>query len=154
MWENKRDLFKRFSSMNLEDKVQSRDGGIVPFSDRLNSLIGPNFTTSSAVKKPSASPSPPIDVLLRRTPAFKYPPTVKVPVLLPQKRPAFEFSRNYSAMAAAAAAADSDSEDEEDEEEVVVVGGAGVGAGARAGRESCEEEEEVVDEGIKRWRGR
>ncbi|CAN1283681.1 Trihelix transcription factor ENAP2 [Linum perenne] len=85
-----------------------------PFFDRLDFLIGPNFSAASAL-----SPSPPVALPLttyRRGSATSSPA-----VALPQKRGSDEgyFRRNYSAMAAAAAAAAAaESESEEEEEEM------------------------------------
>ncbi|KAJ4838061.1 hypothetical protein Tsubulata_037879 [Turnera subulata] len=39
-WENKRDLLKRFASLNLEDKVQRGDGGIVVSSPAPQQEVG------------------------------------------------------------------------------------------------------------------
>ncbi|CAN0853448.1 Trihelix transcription factor ENAP1 [Linum grandiflorum] len=93
-----------------------------PFFDRLDHLIGPNFTAAAASGKnppqpkrePHQSPSsPPVALPLT---------TYRKPAALPQKRAAADegyFRRNYSAMAAAAAAAaapESESEEEEEEE--------------------------------------
>ncbi|CAN1355797.1 Trihelix transcription factor ENAP2 [Linum perenne] len=101
-----------------------------PFFDRLDFLIGPNFSAASGKKPPpqtpqtqahrsSLSPSPPVALPLttyRRVSATSSPA-----VALPQKRGSDEgyFRRNYSAMAAAAAAAAAaESESEEEEEEM------------------------------------
>ncbi|CAN1166197.1 Trihelix transcription factor ENAP2 [Linum perenne] len=107
------------------------------FFDRLDSLIGSNFSSSGSAaaaskkqqqrqrerERDSLSPSPPVALPLtnyRRTSADSM-----ALVTLPQKRPAASaadegyFRRNYSAMAAAAAAAaaaESESEEEEEEE--------------------------------------
>ncbi|KAE8674251.1 hypothetical protein F3Y22_tig00111769pilonHSYRG00682 [Hibiscus syriacus] len=92
-----------------------------PFFERLDALIGSNFTAKKVSPLPKISPkpspripgSPPVALPLllpyRRTPA---PTTV---VALPKKRPAFDdgyFKRNYSA----AAVADIEGDEEEGEE--------------------------------------
>ncbi|KAK8664663.1 hypothetical protein V6N13_084441 [Hibiscus sabdariffa] len=94
-----------------------------PFFERLDALIGSNFSAKKASPSPKISSlprvpgSPPVALPLplpyKRTPA---PVTV---VALPQKRPAVDdgyFKRNYSAVAAAAAAASAAESDEEGEE--------------------------------------
>ncbi|GMI93487.1 hypothetical protein like AT3G58630 [Hibiscus trionum] len=92
------------------------------FFERLDALIGSNFSAKKVSPSPKMSPripgSPPLALPLplpyRRTPA---PATV---VALPQKRPAVDdgyFKRNYSAVAAAAAAAAAVESDEEEGEE-------------------------------------
>lgn len=101
-------------------RVTSSNGTLTsswPFFERLDALIGSNF--SKKQPSPSLSPSPPVALPLpsyRRTPTSTPPTAV---VALPQKRPLDDgyFRRNYSAMAAAAAAAaESESEEEEEEE--------------------------------------
>ncbi|KAK8664661.1 hypothetical protein V6N13_084439 [Hibiscus sabdariffa] len=97
-----------------------------PFFERLDALIGSNFTTKKVSPSPKMSPKPssripgspplalPLPLPYRRTPA---PATVAA---LPQKRPAVDdgyFKRNYSAVAAAAAAAAAVESDEEEVEE-------------------------------------
>ncbi|KAL4388389.1 hypothetical protein GQ457_09G003010 [Hibiscus cannabinus] len=92
-----------------------------PFFERLDALIGSNFSAKKASPSPKISSlprnpgSPPVALPLpyKRNPA---PVTV---VALPQKRPAVDdgyFKRNYSAVAAAAAAASAAESDEEGEE--------------------------------------
>ncbi|KAE8723003.1 Trihelix transcription factor ASIL1 [Hibiscus syriacus] len=100
-----------------------------PFFERLDSLIGSNFSAKKVSPSPMISPKPspslspgipgsppvalPLPLPYRTTPA---PATV---VSLPQKRPAVDdgyFNRNYSAVAAAAAAVESDEEEVEESE--------------------------------------
>ncbi|GMI93485.1 hypothetical protein like AT3G58630 [Hibiscus trionum] len=96
-----------------------------PFFERLDALIGSNFSAKKVSPSHKISPKPvpmnpgsppvalPLPLPYRRTPA---PVTV---VALPQKRPAVDdgyFKRNYSAVAAAAAAASAAESDEEGEE--------------------------------------
>ncbi|XP_039065116.1 trihelix transcription factor ASIL2-like isoform X2 [Hibiscus syriacus] len=97
-----------------------------PFFERLDALIGSNFTAKKVSLSPKISPKPspripgsppvalPLPLPYKRTPA---PATV---VALPQKRPAVDdgyFKRYYLAVAAAAAAAaDVESDEEEGEE--------------------------------------
>ncbi|GMI93486.1 hypothetical protein like AT3G58630 [Hibiscus trionum] len=101
------------------------------FFERLEALIGSNFSAKKVSPPPKISPKPspslsprnpgsppvalPLPLPYRTTPA---PATV---VSLPQKRPAVDdgyFNRNYSAVAAAAAAAVESDEEEGEEIEV------------------------------------
>ncbi|XP_020232320.1 trihelix transcription factor ASIL2 [Cajanus cajan] len=109
-------------------RVSSSNGAVSsswPFFDRLDALIGPNFTAKKSSSSPSPSPPVALPLLPHRKnnpspPAIAVPPTA---VALPQKRSAAAamdegyFRRNYSAVAAAAAAAEADEEDDEEEEE-------------------------------------
>ncbi|KAG4948541.1 hypothetical protein JHK84_041994 [Glycine max] len=112
-----------------------------PFYERLDALIGPNFSAKKSTSPPSPSPPVALPLLPHRknqnqnpssSPAISVPPTA---VALPQKRSAAAamdegyFRRNYSAVAAAAAAAEADEEEDEDE------------------AEDLEEEEECEEEG-------
>ncbi|KAG4971386.1 hypothetical protein JHK82_037052 [Glycine max] len=102
-----------------------------PFYERLDALIGPNFSAKKSTSSPSPSPPVALPLLPHRknqnqnqnpssSPAIAVPPTA---VALPQKRSSAAamdegyFRRNYSAVAAAAAAAEADEDDEEEDEE-------------------------------------
>ncbi|KAK6283939.1 hypothetical protein POUND7_002891 [Theobroma cacao] len=112
-------------------RVTSSNGTLTsswPFFERLDALIGSNFSAKKPSPSPKISPKPsprlspripgsppvalPLPMPYRRTPASA---TV---VALPQKRPADDgyFRRNYSAVAAAAAAAAAETDEEEGEE--------------------------------------
>ncbi|RDX80395.1 Trihelix transcription factor ASIL2, partial [Mucuna pruriens] len=123
-------------------RVSSSNGAVSsswPFYERLDALIGPNFSAKKSSSSPSPSPPVALPLLPHRknlsSPAIAVTPTA---VALPQKRPlppAMDegyFRRNYSAVAAAAAAAEADEEEEEEEEEEA---------------EEVEEDEEEEDEG-------
>ncbi|CAN1229963.1 Trihelix transcription factor ENAP2 [Linum grandiflorum] len=86
------------------------------FFDRMDSLIGSNFSDSKKPQK-KQPPLPPVAL-----PLTNYRRTGADLMTLPRKRPAAVaeegfYRRNYSAVAAAAAAAESSDEEEEEEEE-------------------------------------
>ncbi|CAK9321108.1 unnamed protein product [Citrullus colocynthis] len=104
-------------------RVSASNGSVSsswPFYDRLDVLIGSNFSQ----KKPSTSmsQSPPMVRPLAYRKAPSSGTASAVSVAIPQKRPLAVvdegyFRRNYSAMAAAAAATEAEEEEEEEEEE-------------------------------------
>ncbi|XP_039034628.1 trihelix transcription factor ASIL2-like [Hibiscus syriacus] len=101
-----------------------------PFFERLDGLIGSNFSAKkvSPSSKISPKPSPSFSLGIPGSPPVALPlplpyrttPAPATVVSLPQKRPAVDdgyFNRNYSAVAAAAAAAADVESDEEEESE-------------------------------------
>ncbi|XP_022978738.1 trihelix transcription factor ASIL2-like isoform X1 [Cucurbita maxima] len=128
-------------------RVSASNGSVTsswPFYDRLDGLIGSNFSQ----KKPSTSmsQSPPMARPLSYRKAPSSGTANAVSVAIPQKRPLAAvddgfFRRNYSAMAAAAAATEAEEDEEEEEAEAE--------AEAEA-EERGSEDEEGEGEGMRR----